>query len=222
MAEAALSPIRRQTTLTREVVDQLRSAILTGALAEGTALPESQTALKLGVSRVPVREALVELERQGLVEFDPNGRACVRAFTEDDIHEILELRSTLQVMAARLAAAKLSQEDLGRLEALLTRSRGTRDLAAFSSLDTAFHDEIVAIARHRRLSRVWGDLQAQMELWLQRLHRGRERKVHDVREATLAAHRKMIDVLATRKPAAAAALMERHCSSWSKHLPSSD
>ena len=57
-----------------------------------------------------------------------------------------------------------------------------------------------------------------MELWLQRLHRRREGKKHDVREATLAAHRKMIDVLATRKPDAAASLMERHCISWSDHL----
>ena len=57
-----------------------------------------------------------------------------------------------------------------------------------------------------------------MELWLARLHHRRERKMHDVREATLAAHRKMIDTLATRKPEAAASLMERHCGSWSDHL----
>src|SRR5439155_14922646 len=91
MAQAALSPIRRNTSLTKEVVDRLRKAILEGELAEGTSLPEAQTAVKLGVSRVPVREALVELERQGLVQFDPNGRACVRAFTDADIQEILSL-----------------------------------------------------------------------------------------------------------------------------------
>ena len=61
MADAALSPIRRNTSLTKEVVDRLRKAILSGELVEGAALPEAQTATKLGVSRVPVREALVEL-----------------------------------------------------------------------------------------------------------------------------------------------------------------
>src|SRR5204863_186525 len=59
MAEAALSPIRRTTSLTKEVVDRLRKAILSGELAEGLSLPEALTATKLGVSRVPVREALV-------------------------------------------------------------------------------------------------------------------------------------------------------------------
>jgi DNA-binding GntR family transcriptional regulator len=219
MAEAALTPIRRSGTLSTEVLDRLRRAILNGELAEGAALPEALTAMKLGVSRVPVREALVELERQGLVEFDPNGRACVRSFTEDDIQELLSLRSALQTMAARVAASRLSDADLERLEAILARAEKTGDLTEFSRLDTAFHDEIVAITGHRRLQRVWGDLRAQMELWLARLHHRRERKSHDVHEATIDAHRKMIDVLATRKPEAAAKLMERHCGSWSNHLP---
>jgi DNA-binding GntR family transcriptional regulator len=211
MAEAALSPIRRTTSLTKEVVDRLRKAILSGELVEGTPLPEAMTATKLGVSRVPVREALVELERQGLVEFDPNGRACVRAFTEEDFQEILSLRVSLQVMAARLAASKLTDDDIARLEAILAKAARTKDLTEFSRLDSAFHDEIVVISRHRRLQRIWADLRAQIELWLARLHHRRERKQHDVHEATLSSHREMIDTLATRKPEAAADLMERHC-----------
>ncbi len=217
MAQASLSPIRRNT-LVFEVIDRLRKAILTGELAEGTPLPEAQTAVKLGVSRVPVREALVELERQGLVEFDRNGRACVRAFNQDDVIELLSLRATLQRLAARMCAAKMTAEDERRLEAILTRARETHDLTAFSALDSAFHDEIVVIARHRRLERMWADVRAQMELWLARLHRRRENTLHDVREATLSSHRKMLDVLKSRKPDAAADLMERHCS-WSEMFP---
>jgi DNA-binding GntR family transcriptional regulator len=212
MAEAALSPIRRTTSLTKEVIDRLRKAILAGELAEGSSLPEALTATKLGVSRVPVREALVELERQGLVEFDPNGRACVRAFTEEDFQEILSLRGALQIMAARLAASKLTDSDLEKLEAILAKAAKTKDLTEFSRLDSAFHDEIVVIARHRRLERIWADLRAQIELWLARLHHRRERKQHDVHQATLSSHREMIDTLATRNPDAAGALMERHCS----------
>jgi DNA-binding GntR family transcriptional regulator len=217
MIPATLSPIFR-STLTGETVNRLRQAILAGELGGGTPLPESQTASKLGVSRVPVREALVELERQGLVEFDRNGRASVRAFTEDDITEIMSLRAALQTMAARHAAQRLKDEDVERLEEILARARETHDLTKFSTLDTAFHDEIVLISGHRRLQRVWSDLRAQMELWLARLHRQRESVKHDVRKATLRSHREMIDVLKTRKPEAAAALMERHCS-W-KELPS--
>jgi DNA-binding GntR family transcriptional regulator len=207
----ALVPILR-STLTSETVHRLREAILDGKLAEGTPLPEAQTAAQLGVSRVPVREALVELERQGLVEFDRKGRAIVRAFTADDIVEIRTLRGALQTMAARHAASRLTDDDVSRLEDILERARATHDLTRFSALDTAFHEEIVAISGHRLLKRVWADLRARMELWLARLHRHREKVKHDVRKATLQSHRDMIDVLKTRKPDAAAALMERHCS----------
>lgn len=219
MAPAALSPIRRSTSLAKEVVERLRRAILNGELAGGTSLPEAQTASKLGVSRVPVREALVELERQGLVQFESNGRAIVRPFTDDDLTEILGMRATLQTMAARLAAEKLTEDDVERLEAILDRARETKDLTDFSGLDSAFHDEIVVIARHRRLSRIWNDLRAQMDLWLSKKHRQRERLTHDVRKATLESHKEMIDVLKTRKPKAAGELMERHCS-WSGWPPS--
>src|SRR5215510_7547893 len=116
MTDLALSPIRRNTSL----------------MKEGTSLPEAQTAAKLGVSRVPVREALVELERQGLVEFDENGRASVRAFTKDDVQEILSLRCALQRMAAGLAAAKMTDADLERLEAILAKAAKTKDLTEFS------------------------------------------------------------------------------------------
>jgi len=215
MADLALSPIRRSTSLTTGVIDRVRRAILTGELKEGTALPEAQTASKLGVSRVPVREALVELERQGLVEFDRNGRACVRAFTPDDVAEIISLRANLQRMAARLAATKLTDGDVLCLEDILTRASAETDLTAFSALDTAFHDEIVRIARHKRLSRLWDDVRSQMELWLARTHRRRESVKHDVRQATLASHREMIDVFKTRKPEVAGDLMERHCT-WTE------
>jgi len=215
MADLALSPIRRSTSLTAGVIDRVRQAILTGELKEGTALPEAQTASKLGVSRVPVREALVELERQGLVEFDRNGRACVRAFTRDDVAEIISLRANLQRMAARLAATQLTDGDVLCLEDILTRASAETDLTAFSALDTAFHDEIVRIARHKRLSRLWDDVRSQMELWLARIHRRRESVKHDVRQATLASHREMIDVLKTRNPEVAGDLMERHCT-WTE------
>lgn len=220
MTDSLLSPIRRRMSLAKEVFERLRQVILDGSLAEGSSLPEAQTATKLGVSRVPVREALVELERHGLVEFDAHGRACVRAFTPEDVREILSLRATLQAMAARLAASKFTDEDVGRLEAILARARTTQELSAFSALDSAFHDEIVAIARHGRLSRVWSDVRSQMELWLARIHRQREDQQHDVREATLTSHREMLEVLKTRRPKQAAELMEKHCS-WTEWFPES-
>lgn len=217
MTSPALVPIRR-STLTLESVGKLRRAILSGELPEGTVLPEAATAAKLGVSRVPVREALVELERQGLVEFGPTGRASVRRLDPRDLEEIMSLRATLQGMAARLAAERMTPAALRRLDAVLARTEKARDLTELSMHDMAFHDEIVAIAGHGRLARAWSDLRPQIELWLTRLHRKRERRSHDVREATLRAHRELVRVL-RGNPERAGRTMERHCNSWGRALP---
>ena len=205
-----------RTSLSRDCFERLRAAILSGELAAGAALPEAATAAKLGVSRVPVREALAKLEAQGLVEVDASGRASVRRFSAEDVHELLSLRAAYQTLAARRAAERATEADLARLRELVAKTRAAKDLSELSALDAAFHDVIVEIARHRRLARAWEDLRAQMALWLARLHRKREALRHDVREATCRAHGHFVDVLSKRNPARAARLMEEHCFSWEK------
>jgi DNA-binding GntR family transcriptional regulator len=212
MIASALLPVPR-TTLTREVAERLRQAILSGELTAGQPLAEATMAARLNVSRVPVREALVELERAGLVVFNTRGRACVREFTDEDFAEIVSLRTTLQVMSARLAAVKHTADDLERLETIVKRADKTRDPTEFSRLDIAFHDEIARMAGHQRLYQCWSNLRAQMELWIVRAHRERERVKHDVREETVRAHRGIIATLRSRCPVEAARRMEEHCES---------
>lgn len=205
-----------RASLAQDCFERLRTAILAGELEAGTALPEAATAAKLGVSRVPVREALAKLEAQGLVEVDGGGRATVRRFSAEDVHELLSLRAAYQTLAARRAAERVTAADLERLREIVAKTREAKDLSELSALDGRFHDVIVEIARHRRLSRAWEDLRAQMALWLARLHRKRESLRHDTREATCRAHRHFVDVLSKRDPERASRLMEEHCFSWEK------
>ena len=74
-------------------------------------MPEDGLALQLGISRAPVREALVELEQEGLVAFDHRGRSRVRNFTEEDFEAVFSMRCTLEVMAARLVTARVLEVD---------------------------------------------------------------------------------------------------------------
>jgi len=213
-----LGPLRRGG-LVQQAVDELRRVILSGELEAGTPLREVALAARLGVSRVPVREALLELERQGLVVFEPSGRARVRTFTPADVVEILSLRTTLQVMAARHAAARAPREGAAALEKALEEMRRAEDLTRFSLLDSAFHDEVVRLAGHRALERVWEDVRAQMELWLATMQRRRDRVRHDVRRETLRSHRKMIEILKSGRADRAAAFMEHLCGSWEDMVP---
>jgi DNA-binding GntR family transcriptional regulator len=85
---------------------RLRELILSGQLAPGERLSEPSVAERLGASRTPVRATLVRLAEEGLVEVIPSGGFAVKSFTEQEIHDAIDLRGTLEGHAARLAAAR--------------------------------------------------------------------------------------------------------------------
>lgn len=123
----------------------LRSEIFTGELPAGTTLPERLLAERLQVSRTPVREALIILQSEGLVEVVPNRGASVRTITNDDLVEIYTLRGLLESHAARLAAEHATIEQLEDMEDAQTRLRrmSARGSAADQAMaDLAFHTAV--------------------------------------------------------------------------------
>ena len=153
--------------LWQEVAVRLRQDISKGRLAPGTRLLEGDLADRFGVSRGPVREALRDLARSGLVVGLPNRGMFVCTTSDADLEEIFVLREALEYAALRLAVTRLLPEDVDRLRGLLrgiesARERG--DSAARKALDLRFHREIFVIAGSRRLLRSHDDLAAEMEL----------------------------------------------------------
>jgi DNA-binding GntR family transcriptional regulator len=116
----------------------LRSEIFTGKLAAGASLPERLIAERLQVSRTPVREALIILQSEGLVEVVPNRGASVRRITNEDVAEIYTLRGLLESHAARLASERATIEQLEAMEDAQTRLR--RMHARGSAADQAMAD----------------------------------------------------------------------------------
>lgn len=103
----------------RDVVfENLREAILEGKLEPGQRLMEVQLAEQLGVSRTPVREAIRKLELEGLVVMLPRKGAYVADVSLKDIIDVLEIRSTLEGLAAYLAADRITEEGVERLKAI--------------------------------------------------------------------------------------------------------
>lgn len=153
----ALNSIR-PITLREQVFEEIQRAIVEKRLKPGDHIRENELTELLQVSRTPVREALVLLERDGLVYISPNRGCFVREFDEDDIREIFELRTALENLAARLIVDRLQETDLHYLEELVQQqeySTSQRAQTQVNLLDLEFHKYMVKLAGNSRLLRTW-------------------------------------------------------------------
>ena len=196
----------------------LRAEILNGTSEPGALLAESAVAKRLGVSRVPVREALFALEREGLVEFSPTGRAFVKALTPQDFEELYVLRLALEPLASRLAAPAL-KVDATKLERNLAATRRARSVQEVTLLDLEFHQLILEASGNARLLKLWRSLRGELELWLGRLHRSHQLQTKETLKETVEAHQSIVEAFRTQAPATCERLMREHILGWREWLP---
>ena len=160
----------------RDVVfENLRTAILEGNLKAGQRLMEVQLAEQLGVSRTPIREAIRKLELEGLVVMLPRKGAYVANMSFKDLIDVLEIRASLEGLAASLAAERRNDEDIIDLEKLAkefeTCVRET-NIEGVLKTDIDFHEKIFMMANNKKL------YQLITSLWEQ-VHRFRVTYVSD-------------------------------------------
>ncbi len=213
-----MTPARQPLSRSESAASLVREEIFSGVAEPGTLLAEAAVARRLGVSRVPVREALFTLEREGLVEFSPTGRAFVKELTPADFEELFVLRLALEPLAARLAAPVLAH-DVTELEANVAATARAKSVAEVTRRDLEFHGVILAATGHSRLLRLWLSLRSELECWLGRLHRQHTGQRLDTRDETVRAHREIIDTFQTESPVACERLMRRHIQGWREWLP---
>lgn len=150
----------------RDVVfNTLRQAILRGELKPGTRLMEIQLANKLGVSRTPIREAIRKLENEGLVLMTPRKGAEVAEITEKNMLDVLEVRKTLEELAAELACDRITEQQVEELIAAqdaFEKALKTSDVTKIAEADVAFHDVIFAATDNQRLVNLLNNLREQM------------------------------------------------------------
>jgi DNA-binding GntR family transcriptional regulator len=210
---ALLSPLSRRT-IGDDVLDTLRKSIIAGAFAPGDHIAEGTLAQQLGVSRAPVREAMMQLEREGLLVFDKRGAARVKTFTESDFEEIFSLRLELETMAARLACRNFTQADEQRLAENIERTRQASRLLELTLLDVEFHDLVARAAQHSRLLTCWATLRHQLEFWLARMHNRGQAPVAKTREATVRNHQRLLAALRSGNEARAVKGFREHIEGW--------
>src|SRR5690348_12414979 len=147
------SAIPRQS-LTSAVADKLREQIIRGELAEGALLRQDAIATQYRVSRIPVREALRQLDAEGLIAIVPNRGAVVPALSPDDVEELFLIRALLEPEVLKLSIPRLTEEDLSEAASILRKYvselRREDHLSSWGRLNWQFHSILYSRANQPR------------------------------------------------------------------------
>jgi DNA-binding GntR family transcriptional regulator len=206
MAERQIEPLEKSAPLREQVYETLEELIIFGLLTPGQHLVEADLAKRLGVSRIPVREALQLLHSNGWVELRQRQGAFVHRPTLEEVDEVFSVRTLLEVESARIAAKNATKGSLKRLRA--TTKAGAKALAADDEealvrLNSEFHAQVTALAGNRVLAEMIGRLDKRIRWYFASVARSRG-------AASWKEHEELIDALESGDARRAAKVMRMH------------
>ena len=147
--------IEKHQTLREKILETIRDAILKGSLKPGEKVAEPELAERFGISRTPIREAFRQLESEGYLTVIPRKGAVVAALSEKDVDEFYAIKSILEGYAAELAATRLSQKEIEKLQAINEKLRNLAaegDVKNFYRAHNEFHDLFIKAADNQKLA----------------------------------------------------------------------
>ena len=202
-----IQEINAATPVRTQVFRQLEKAILDGDLAPGTSLTEVKLSQELGVSRTPIREALMQLELEGLVKTTHNKGAVVVGISGGDVNDIYLIRTRIEGLAARRAAENISEEELSDLREIVELQEfylGRGDSLQVGNLDQRFHEIVYEGSRSRPLKQM-------LSLFHNYIQKARATSVRRGRaQASTEEHRAILTALENHDGDAAERLMGVH------------
>ena len=203
-----LDKLNRPESLADMALRELRSAIIDGRLKLGDQLSEVRLSKMLGISKTPVREALMQLRREGLVQIEPQRGTSIFRIQDAEIDQIAAFRRLLEIEAARIvfahgrdAAVSAMRPIVDQMDQVLARS----DFQAYRRLDADLHMLLVACAENAYLVAAYGLIAAKIGALRTRAHDD----THVV-ERSLQTHRRLVDLLASGDESAFCALLDFH------------
>ena len=208
--QAKSSPRAPRNNRATAVHLRLRKEIVSGYFPQGSALAEPVLAEHFHTSRAPVREALIALEREGLVTFEKTGRTRVRMIAAKDLREIMEARAALESMAASLANRNWTATDTKFVAKNIDAQEKARSLSELSRLDIDLHHRVMLRSDNLRLLQLWEPLRWQYEAYLVEIFKRQSTGDYRPETETVLAHRKLLKALSTGTPEEAAAAMMEH------------
>ncbi|MEJ6488521.1 GntR family transcriptional regulator [Leucobacter sp. USCH14] len=205
-----LAPVHRTLSLRETVLERLRTAIITGRLAEGEVLSTPGLGASLGVSATPVREAMMDLVREGLVETVKNKGFRVTTMSETDLDDLAQIRLMLEPPAMRIVAGRIPEEDLPRLFELTDAClAATTDdnLEEYLRFDREFHALVLQYTGNAQLVELATSLRRRTRLYGIATLSREGRLAGSARE-----HHELVELLASGDGEGAEQVMHRHIS----------
>lgn len=198
----------RHRTMAQVATDELRRRILDGAIGAGEPLRQSALAEELGISRIPLREALLQLEAEGLVRINAHKGAVVSDLTTEEVDELFDLRAAIEPMLLRRSAPRLTPEDFRMMHLLLdeySRELQVENVKRWGELNTAFHRLLYRHAERPRSNTLVFNLLQECDRHT-RLHLS----MAGARDRAEEEHRALLALCEQRQFAAAARLLKAH------------
>lgn len=188
-----------------DVLADLRAAILAGRLGPGTPLRQDKLAASLGVSKIPVREALLRLVAEGLVSVEANRGFTVARLESGEAEEILDIRAVLECRAILLAVPAMTDLTIAEATDILDKAENTTSIERWGELNWEFHAVLYRSANRPKLSQLIRQTSNQTEQYIRVLISN-----SDYRSIAEREHRTILAACALRNGEAASALLGQH------------
>lgn len=192
-------------SFSEHIAISLRDAIRSGNLPDGYELNQIALAEHFGVSRVPVREAMRQLQAEGWIDAKRHQRAVVRGFSPERIVEILELRVAIEAFLIEKTCAAIADAELSRLDALCDEMTASRDHRHWLELNHAFHTSLYESANSLTAIELLDQLSSQVERYVRSISASIDRERDAVEE-----HRAILAAVRERDVAASQRLIRAH------------
>lgn len=206
--QGRLTPLKRPLNLRETVLEQLRTAIITGEIAEGSLVSAPTLGQALGVSATPVREAMMDLAREGLVETIKNKGFRITAMSDKELDDLTEIRLLIEPASMPAAVGRISDEGFEELERLADAclsAAEAEDLQGYLGYDREFHHFVLTHVDNEQLTDLATSLRIRTRLYGLKELASTGRLGDSARE-----HHRLIELLRSGNGEAAEQLMRDH------------
>ncbi len=204
-----------KTSLREQALDQLRNAVTSGEIAPGARLVETELSAVLGISRGTLREALRQLQQEGLVEAGDRGRLTVRTLTDAEIVDMFAVRAALEGLAAFVVSGRDDRAaSVNRLQAALNAlDAASGSINHMVEVDMSFHKLLCELTGNPTLVRTWEALAGSIRMSI--MFAGADRALTNM---SVPRHQMVVDAIATGDPATARTAVDEHMAEAAQNL----